>query len=726
MPEDGKREGGVCVKRAGEYSGQWEYMEDALWLLNYRLYLFYKHHQWLGPGSELKNMLGITVSREEFEYKLARAAQRGLSQMIDEDEREQLLLRERSITVRLAETKANIRILHLFARFELTEFERRCVELAYAPELDTKYERLFAYLQDNITKHRPGAEFAARLYLPQDAAIGEYASYFERDTPFTALFERGALADGVLRLNRRVAAFLSGGEPSLPSGFFLYDGRREREAELITGKDTAAELDAIFALTREDDGEATAAVLLFGAEGAGRRFQVKQLMSRRSEACVFADLSVNEAVAEANMLARLYDAYLCFYGLEREMTRREEDGAEVEDEAEPSRAILRELDALRAARGSFFLIAQTPLRGKLTRRCVELEIGMPDDGERLALFRRYFTGMGEERDMVEMSAKFRFTPAQIARAATGADYERRVKGCADSETLHRCCRAQAAHKLDRLASVIAPMYDWDDITLPDAQKELIQRACAHIKYRHRVYQDWGFSEKISYGTGLSILFSGAPGTGKTMCAQIIAKQLGLEAYKINLAQLVSKYIGETEKNLAAVFREARRSSGILFFDECDALFGKRSEVKDAHDRNANVEVAYLLQQIEEYDGVCILASNLAQNIDAAFMRRITYLVRFPFPDAAARRSIYLKLLPAPLPLEDDVDWDYLAEKFNLSGGHIKNIVLNAAFFAASENAKLGMRHLLNAAVDELRKNDIVVVREDFSEYADLIFDAGRI
>ena len=248
----------------------------------------------------------------------------------------------------------------------------------------------------------------------------------------------------------------------------------------------------------------------------------------------------------------------------------------------------------------------------------------------------------------------------------------------------------------------------------------MQQACGHIQYQHQVYYGWGFDRKVRYGRGMSILFAGAPGTGKTMCAQVIANQLDMELYKINLSQIVSKYIGETEKNLRAVFQEARHAGCILFFDECDALFGKRSEVKDAHDRNANVEVAYLLQQLEEHDGVCILATNLIGNIDAAFMRRITYVVRFPFPEPPMREAIYRRMVPDGAPLADDIDWAFLAEKFQLSGGHIKNIVLAAAFLAAGAGEPISMGHLLRAAVDELKKNDIVVVREELQEYADLL------
>ena len=334
----------------------------------------------------------------------------------------------------------------------------------------------------------------------------------------------------------------------------------------------------------------------------------------------------------------------------------------------------------------------------------------------------YIAALEDGLTVEELAAKFRFSPRQIelaCRQAVGlAGLE--GEGTISSREMHQCCYRQVVHKLGDLASRVRPAFHWDDVVMPEDQKKLLQHACGHIKFQHQVYYGWGFDRKIAYGRGLSILFAGAPGTGKTMCAQVIANELNMEMYKINISQIVSKYIGETEKNLQAVFTEAKRSNCVLFFDECDALFGKRSEVKDAHDRNANVEVAYLLQQIEEYDGVCILATNLIGNIDEAFMRRITYVVRFPFPDAAMREEIYRRTIPQQAPLSDDIDWAFLAEKFELSGGHIKNIVLSAAFLAALEGQSIGMSHLLRSAVGEMKKNEIVVVREELREYADLL------
>lgn len=224
-----------------------------------------------------------------------------------------------------------------------------------------------------------------------------------------------------------------------------------------------------------------------------------------------------------------------------------------------------------------------------------------------------------------------------------------------------------------------------------------------------------------YGRGVSILLSGPPGTGKTMAARILAGELNMHLMVVQLSQVVSKYIGETEKNLQRVFEQARLGSQVLFFDECDALFGKRAEVQNAQDRHANAEVAYLLQQMEAHDGVTILATNLSQNIDAAFMRRMKFAIHFPFPDAEAREQLYRSMLRG-VPAEPELDLRFMAKTFEIAGGSIKNIVLRAAFLAADEDVGIGMKHLVRAAADEQRKNEIVVVREALQEYADFIDD----
>ena len=691
------------------YANQWELMEDMFSLIDYRLYLYYKYHQWLGPGGDLKNMLGLMVSREEFENTLMKSAQAGLIRQIQPDEMEQLELSEAIVKERIAQTDESIRLGELSTRFELDAFEVRCVILSYAATLDSKYEKLFAYLQDDITRRLPSISLAVQLYLPLESTVEEYISFFDRETSFTSLFDKDERAAGNLRLKSSVTEFLSGGNVALPKGMKLFDGTTQvPDDPLVIRHNTAAELDALMDISDES------VVQITGPDGSGRRFQIEHLCERWKMKCVFVDMAVQNAsaVEDAWLIARMLDAGLCFHGLES----TDEEGEIIA----PSPTLIEEISRIRIDR--LFITAEKPVR--MSQATYELTLESASLSERLELFEHYMPILGSEITHGELASKFRFEPRQIMQAARHLEGILRMEGKTepDSETIHRCCYRQVVHRLDKLAFRIKPSYTWDDVVLPQAQKSIMMQAAAHIRHQHRVYTEWGFDRKVSYGRGLSILFAGAPGTGKTMCAQVLAGQLNMEMYKINISQIVSKYIGETEKNLHSVFREARSSNCILFFDECDALFSKRSDVKDAHDRNANVEVAYLLQQMEEHDGVCILASNLIQNIDAAFMRRITYVVHFPFPDVPTRKAIYMQMIPPGAPVSDDIDWDFIAEKFYLSGGHIKNIVVSAAFMAASDEKPISMRYLLTAAVNELKKNEIVVVKEELREYADLIFD----
>jgi SpoVK/Ycf46/Vps4 family AAA+-type ATPase len=255
--------------------------------------------------------------------------------------------------------------------------------------------------------------------------------------------------------------------------------------------------------------------------------------------------------------------------------------------------------------------------------------------------------------------------------------------------------------LDDLAQRIEPVADWDDLVLPEAQRLLLREIASHVRQRTTVYGTWGFSTKGARGLGISALFAGASGTGKTLAAEVLAHELRLDLYRIDLSSVVSKYIGETEKNLRRVFDAAEAGGAILLFDEADALFGKRSEVKDSHDRYANIEVSYLLQRMEIYRGLAILTTNLKSALDAAFLRRIRFIVQFPFPDAVQRAEIWQRIFPRRLPAEN-LDMNKLA-RLNVTGGNIRNIALNAAFLAADAHEPVRMTHMLRAAYTEYAK-----------------------
>ncbi len=300
---------------------------------------------------------------------------------------------------------------------------------------------------------------------------------------------------------------------------------------------------------------------------------------------------------------------------------------------------------------------------------------------------QFALGSGRIRDVV---ATARDRAVQRRETLTNAD-------------LFTAARNHSNPRLSSLARKIAPRYDWEDIILPGDQLEILREIVSTVHGRPLVLEVWGVGQKLASSKGVTILFAGQPGTGKTMGAEIVARELGLDLYKIDLSTIVSKYIGETEKNLERIFSEAQSGNAILFFDEADAIFGKRSEVKDAHDRYANIEVSYLLQRMEAYDGVTILATNIRSNLDEAFTRRLQFAVDFPFPDENDRLRIWQTLFPPGVPAESDLDFGLMARRFKLAGGNIRNIIVSAAYLAAADGGQVTMDHLLHGTRRELQK-----------------------
>ena len=338
-------------------------------------------------------------------------------------------------------------------------------------------------------------------------------------------------------------------------------------------------------------------------------------------------------------------------------------------------------------------------------------------GERIALWEEacFAEGLTDRIDCVDAGSRFRLTRAEIHRAAQLLGRQSQPGPAALAEACSAVLPPPRQGDLKR----IAVSYTLDDLKLPPEQKRAIASICSHVRFRHQVYDDWNMESRYPYGRNVSALFVGPPGTGKTMAAHVMATLLELPLYQINLSQVVDKYIGETEKRLEDIFDTAEKSNTILFFDEADAIFGKRSEVSDAKDKYANTEVSYILQRIEQYEGIVILATNYKKNIDEAFMRRMRYLIEFTLPGPALREEIWRSAFAAEVPL-DHVDFAYLARQFELSGGAIKNIVLNAAFSAAREGSAVGMRQILDCVRGENLKMGHTMLRQDFAEYAALV------
>jgi ATPase family associated with various cellular activities (AAA) len=348
--------------------------------------------------------------------------------------------------------------------------------------------------------------------------------------------------------------------------------------------------------------------------------------------------------------------------------------------------------------GLVFVASREPLR--FDRPFVRFDVDKPQPTEQKRLWQQ---ALGPAAALLngtldDLSQQFRLSARMIA--STGALTAQTTDPLAAHE-LWNACRSLARPKLEDLAQRIVPQAGWDDLVLPDAQQKVLKQLTAQVRHRMTVYEDWGFSAKGRRGLGVSALFTGESGTGKTLAAEVIANDLALDLYRIDLSSVVSKYIGETEKNLKQVFDAAEEGGVLLLFDEADALFGKRSEVRDSHDRYANIEVGYLLQRMEAYAGLAILTTNLKSSLDKAFQRRLRFTVQFPFPDVKQREAMWSRVFPAATPTTG-LDPKRLAQ-LNVTGGNIRNIALNAAFLAASSTRSVDMGHVLQAARLEAHK-----------------------
>jgi SpoVK/Ycf46/Vps4 family AAA+-type ATPase len=388
-------------------------------------------------------------------------------------------------------------------------------------------------------------------------------------------------------------------------------------------------------------------------------------------------------------------------------------------------------------------MAWEPRDGLHDRTFVRVELPSPGYDERLALWRTTLGETSDEIDLAALAGKFRLTGGQIADAAATAHNLAAARAAGTNsgnrrdndsgngngkshggaegdhevteDDLLAACRLQSTSKLAELAQKIEPRFGWDDIVLPPDQMALLRELHATVEHRAIVHDTWGFDAKLATGKGLNVLFAGPPGTGKTMAADVLANTLGLDLYKVDLSGVLSKYIGETEKNLARIFDEATTSNAVLFFDEADALFGKRTAVRDAHDRYANVEVSYLLQRMDDYEGVVILATNLRKNMDDAFVRRLHFTIDLPLPGPEDRRRIWSQIWPAQAPLDPTLDLDLLAERIPVAGGSIRNIALASAFLAAADGRVVTLDHVLHATRREYQKMGKVLATTDLGE-----------
>jgi len=620
--------------------------------------------------------------------------------------------------------------------FGLDGFDREALLFSLAPELHLKYEKIYAYLQDNVTKKRPTVDLLLTLLSRNFGEKMNHRSRFSASAPLVAnqilqLYdEPGTIHSPLLakwvKVDEGVIDFLLGEEKidsrllpfaqwvhpqSTIDSLWLEKGVRERLSDLVA------------VVSDRDRSDSGGAFLYFcGPPGAGKRVAAEALSRRMGYSLLTIDTvgligcgaqpfsTVNLIVREA----RLKNAVIYWADVDELWGRGE-------GTAGWRRAIFKGVSSFPGVLifGGGLANTKFPLEG---HPIIPVQFPPPSYELRKALWRKHLRDVGTELGSEELSTlanRFRLTGGEIREVISAALANRPYKEgtkAISADVLVDGCRAYSRHRLVDLAVKVNSTRSWDDIVLPQDQMNSLHEICYYVKHQPKVLDDWGFGKKLVQSKGLNVLFAGPSGTGKTMAAEIIAGELGLDLYRIDLATIVSKYIGETEKNLNRIFHEAEYSNAILFFDEADAIFGKRSEVRDSHDRYANIEISYLLQKMEAYDGIAILATNLRKNLDQAFLRRMHFTVEFPLPEEEDRLRIWQLCFPSTAPLGRDVNLKFLAERFKIPGGNIKNIAVASAFHAANNGGVINMANLIHAAKREFQKMGKLIVESDFDEF----------
>ncbi|HKE79115.1 MAG TPA: ATP-binding protein [Solirubrobacteraceae bacterium] len=582
----------------------------------------------------------------------------------------------------------------------LDDRDTALLALCAAPELDARLGRLFGFLHDDLTRRLASPRLAARLLADGEAGRLDVLARLAaggrlRRTGAVELVEEDsgiAVADRLLKIDPSLAGHLLGAQlqPADPAERLVAPaddpGRPATLAELcgLTGPDAIPVL-AVGA----DAPELLAAAL-------GRPVLV---VSGRHAAA-------QDAAAAAWLRAALAGAAPCFAVDELDPVHREAAGAVLGQLAGPVLLWARSSAGLPLGDLSVMVVSVPPLTF----------------AERVTAWRRVLP----DTDVDGVAARFRLGLGQISRAAdiARASARREARSTLASGDLERGAREASRTALGTLATRVEPRYGWDDLVLPSRQLEQLRQIDARLRHRDLVLSGWGFERVAGRAEGLKILFAGPSGTGKSMASSVLAAGLGLDLFRIDLAGLVSKYVGETEQNLDRLFAAAHDANAVLLFDEADALFGKRSEVKDAHDRYANIEVAYLLQRMEDHPGAVVLATNLRSNMDDAFLRRLDVVVDFPLPTVDDRERLWRHMLPDEAPVDGDVDVAELAKLFEVTGGSIRNCTITAAFLAAADGGTIAMAHVVQAVALEYRKNGRLTLEADFAHLHAHV-DGGR-
>lgn len=611
-------------------------------------------------------------------------------------------------------------MLELCKRLDLDEFEGFCLSMVLLSELEYNFEKLFVYLNNDWNQRLLSIEWAIRLYTCQMKTDASYLRYFLPEGKLVRyLFDIrsehhiSGLRKG-LKLKSPIFEWLINSGRFQDKSYLKWNPKEREELQLRIEDSVCRRLSAAILQGKKD--KVSTILSLQGGVEEGLLYG-NWYGKQEQQPVALLDFQIMQEILDEEQYETLFEevflqnGVLCVKNMENFL----------KEEKTKQKWLAWVQKAVNWIPVLFLLGTSEKQMGlQKGNNNVLLKLQFLKGEARLQLWQQLGQCYGLEKESVEQAAeRYHFWVEEIEeslRRAVQLACEREETEVL-SERLIEACQRQLQHNLSAWAQPIKIKFGWEDLILPEDQKEILLEAVNHIKYQKQVHEDWGFGQKLPYGAGLSILFTGPPGTGKTMAAQVLAGALGMELYKIQLPAVVSKYIGETEKNLKQIFQEGEKSQAVLFFDEADVLFSKRTEVKDSHDKYSNMEAAFMLQKMEDYEGVVILATNFPQNIDEAFKRRIKFVLEFFLPDQQYRYLLWQKSIPGELPLDFDVDFEFLAERFELSGSNIKNVMVNAAFLAASQEKCVGMAHILKALENEYKKSGKYFSEEEKGEYA---------
>lgn len=618
----------------------------------------------------------------------------------------------------------------LVSKLKFDHFTTFAFACAVLSSTQTSYASVFQIVNENGSLTSPTVESAARLYYGDEYSIthayADMSVCLEQLLPIMDLRVNSSMPFSTsLSPDKRLIDYLFGRNP------LRLDENYIRFFNMLTSD--KEELDPIMANTTQLEAmqisydQGVRIFSWFGDEGSGRRFFIKNFCKDKNLHAITMNCKklfiydysfVEKALWAVNRECIFTDSCCALNDLDY----REDEKEKYIGYMDLAISKLREHDI------TVFLMSRDklPMKSVTDEDFTELELPTPGNQERENCW-KYFAqkySLSDDVELPEMATKFLFTPGKIKSAL----YQAKSFAIMNHEiTISRAklfegCYNQMSSELTQKATKVKANFGFEDIVMNESQRETLQHAIDQMNFRKQVYDQWNYTKKYPYGRGLSILLFGAPGTGKSMCAQVIAHELNLELYRVDLSKVIDKYVGETEKSISMIFREAKKCNVVLFFDECDTLFAKRSDDGGSNQASNNNKTALLLQEVEAYDGVSVLATNYKHNIDPAFFRRMKYIVEFQFPDPDTREMLWRTTIPKGTPLADDVDIRFLAERFEFVGGNIKNCILNAAFLAAADGdgKEVGMKHYLMAIKYEFVKTGKVFTRADFEPYAYMV------